>query len=57
MLEWSKNGSDMDFSPCVPLSEYVHSPRVNFSVVVGSLGSREAFSLILEVHFPSAGEL
>ena len=30
-------------SPCVPLSEYVHSPRVSFSVVVGCLDSREAF--------------
>ena len=33
------------------LSEYDHSPRVSFSVLVGCLGSQEAFSLILEVPY------
>ena len=46
-----------DFSSCVLLSEYDHSPRVSFSVLVGCLDLREAFSLILEVPFPSAGGL
>ena len=46
-----------DFSPCEPLSEYDHSPRVSFSILVGCLGLREAFSLVLEVPFPSTGGL
>ena len=52
--EWSCHISS-DFSPCGPLSESDHSPRVSFSVLVGCLGLREAFFLILEVPFPSAG--
>ena len=51
--EWSCHISS-DFSPCMPLSEY-HSSRVSFSVLVGCLGSREAFSLILEVPFSLGG--
>ena len=57
--EWSCHiSSDFssDFSPCGPLSEFDHSPRVSFSVLVGCLGLREAFSLVLEVPFPSAGD-
>ena len=51
--EWSCHIFSSDFSPCVPLSKYNHSPRVSFSVLVGCL----AFSLVLEVPFPSAGGL
>ena len=54
--EWSCHIFSSDFSPCVLLSEYDHSPRVSFSVLVGCLGLREAFSLVLEVPFPSAGD-
>ena len=53
--EWSCHISS-DFSACEPLLESDHSPNVSFSVLVGCLGLREAFSLILEVHFPSAGD-
>ena len=55
--EWSCHIFSSHFSSRVPLSEYVHSPRVSFSVVVGCLGSQEAVSLILEVPFPSVGGL
>ena len=55
--EWSCHIFSSHFSPCVPLSEYDHSPRVSFPILVSCLGSREAFFLILEVPFPSAGGL
>ena len=55
--EWSCHIFSSDFLPCVPLSEYDHSLRVSFSVLVGCLGLQEAFSLVLEVPFPSAGGL
>ena len=55
--EWSCHIFSSDFSPCVPLSEYDHSPRVSFLVLVGCIGLREVFSLVLEVPFPSAGGL
>ena len=52
--EWSCNIFSSDFSHCGSLSEYDHSLRVCFSVLVGCLGLREAFSLSLEVPFSSA---
>ena len=45
--EWSCHiSSDFssDFSPCGPLSEFDHSPRVSFSVLVGCLGLQKLFS-------------
>ena len=53
--EWFCHNSS-DFSPCGPLSKSDHSPRISFSVLVGCLGLREAFSLVLEVPFPLAGD-
>jgi len=47
--EWSCHIFSSHFSPCVPLSEYIHSPRVSFSVVVGCLGSREASTVLLYI--------
>ena len=53
--EWSCHISS-DFSACGPLLESDHSPNVSFSVLVGYLGLREAFSLVLEVPIPSEGD-